>query len=121
MKRNMDLVRAILIAMEKSDATRFSESDIQVEGHTQEGIEYHLCIMKDAGLLDGIVQSYYGRWSFDVWLAWLGHEFLEAFREDTRWNRTKGILSKAGERGFEIILETLTRVSMEQLKGTYIS
>lgn len=122
MKRDMDLVRAILIVMEKSETTRFSESDIQIEGrHPQEMIDYHICIMKDAGLLEGKIQPYPGGWSFDVRLAWLGHEFLDAFREDTRWNRTKGLLAKAGERGFEIIVETLARVSLEQLKGTYTS
>jgi hypothetical protein len=47
-------------------------------------------------------------------LTWAGHEFLEASRDDSRWNKAKKIISeKTGSFSFEILKSIL----MDLMKG----
>ncbi len=97
MKRDMDLVRLLLLEAEKQDEG-FSYEDIELDGYDPDQIAYHLHIMWEGRLFDGVDHSDRGC-RYDVFikrLTWEGHEFLEAVREADRWNRARTLIAKAG-------------------------
>ena len=51
MKRDMDLVREILLALEAQEEA-FSPQRLEIDGYSAEQIGYHCYIMDEAGLLE---------------------------------------------------------------------
>lgn len=106
MKRNMELVRELLLHVE-------AEQDIYslTSKYSQEEIVGHVEILLDAKLLDGKV--YYdlsgGPGSPHIQrLTWAGHEFLDNARNDTVWNKvTSTIKNAATTASFEVLVEML--------------
>ena len=101
MKRNLDLCRILLLQKE-------SESDKpSTEGYSGEDVLYNLQLMSEAGLIDarfgdsgrgGHVGAVFLR------LRWAGHEFLDASRNDTAWNKAKEAFV---EKGVQATFETM--------------
>jgi len=94
MKRDMDLVREILLYAEQH-ATPSNPCSVKIEGHSEEEVSYHLRLMRDAGLIDARTPG------GSIWavlgLTWAGHELLDAARDDSRWSKAKKTLAdKAG-------------------------
>lgn len=97
MKRDMDLVREILIEIEER-----SDFDVpyvpDIEGKTDHEIFYHIKIMHEAALIEA------SNWSGDDGPHWLaksltnaGHDFLDAARNETLWAKAKAkVLSSGG-------------------------
>ena len=106
MKRNMELVRELLLRVEADEG--FGSL---VSKYSQEEIVGHVEILLDAKLLEGKVyhdlsgdpgSAYIQR------LTWAGHEFLDNARNDTAWKnvmeKVKGVGATAS---FEILVELL--------------
>ena len=110
MKRDLDLVRKIVLAVEDlSTGTVLDE--IEIEGYTREQIGYHCYLAIDAGLAKGVdVQTL-----SDTSPNWLilqltseGHDFADAARNETTWNKAKGIVTeKGGGATLEIVKQVL--------------
>ena len=114
MKRDMDLVRKILFAME--DGPALAPDNLDLAGYDDETVSYHLAIMGEAGLLlvlDDSSLSEIG--AIPVRLTWAGHEFLESVREDSRWNDVKAQMNKAGGFVFEVAKASATSWMLRQL------
>jgi hypothetical protein len=114
-KRDMDLAREILFKIEESpDFGRPVE--ISIEGREEVEINYHVMLLHQAGLITGVGTSGFG--DTDEWIAtgmtWSGHEFLDAARENTRWNQAKEILKK---RGSGMMFEVLKTVLVQLAAG----
>ena len=80
MKRDMDLVRAILQDIEENNVFRESGYMPQIQGYSVEDIAYHVQIMEDADLLFAHI-TWFDRAPPYIYLGrmgWKGHEFLEA-------------------------------------------
>lgn len=101
MKRDMDQVRAILALLEACDG----QPDFRPllgNSFTVRHLSYHLYLIHDAGLAIGIEQSNLGGGDFPLviltHLTNAGHDFLEAARNDTQWNKAKqaAVASGAG-------------------------
>lgn len=98
MKRDMDLVRKILIKMEKDWGYEYllqSGRKIRIEGYPDSAVHYHLRIMIEAGLItsvfpegDSNVNSTYIQYPPEI-ITWEGQEFLEAIREERTWEKLK--------------------------------
>ena len=96
MKRDMDLVRKILIKMESNWGYEyFQEAKIRIEGYSDSAVHYHLRIMIEKGLIttsfpEGIstVNSTYVEYMPET-ITWEGQEFLEAIREEGTWEKIK--------------------------------
>lgn len=103
MRRNMDLVRNILLKVDQSDAP-IDMSDLVTPDFDQKAIEYHVSMMvKEAGLLRGHdVSCMEGEDWIELSLTWYGHEFLDSIRDDEIWRQAKAGMSRAG--GFSIDL-----------------
>lgn len=98
MKRDMDLVRAILFAVEENPSG-FAPRQIKLDGYTEEQIAYHGYIMAEAGLVcaeDITTQDSVSPEAIITSLTWGGHEFLDAAREPSRWTQAKELIKQAG-------------------------
>ncbi len=118
MKRDMDLVRNILLAIE-AEPTGYAPEKLVIEGYTKDQIGYHVFIMIEAGLIEGQDVTSMGS-SCPVGVAtrmtWHGHEFLDACRDLTRWNKAKGIVAKIGGATIEVFKQVLTELMVNQAK-----
>lgn len=116
MKRDMDLARKILFEIEKAPF-QGSWVEIKFDEYSPSEVSYHVMILAEAGLIKAIDMSSMSEY---VWkparLTWQGHEFLDAARDNGRWEQAKGIMSKAGAFGFEIIKQLLVELAKAQLK-----
>jgi hypothetical protein len=109
MKRDMDLVRRILLVCEAHEHG-YAPRPLAVDGYTDEQIGYHAMLMVEAGLLHGTSISQFGSPSpayLASSLTWAGHEFLDAARDDTVWAKAKGAAAAAGGVAFDVLKELL--------------
>jgi hypothetical protein len=108
MKRDDDLIREILLAVEKREDFTITGADLWIEGWTQAEVTYHLLLLNDAGFLLGERVPYIGpgpNVAFYVErLTFAGHEFLDTVRDAEIWKK-----AKAGSRA-------VTGISLELLK-----
>jgi hypothetical protein len=106
MKRDMDLVRQILIVLEDYEHGLAPEP-FAVPGYTEEQIGYHIVLMDEAGLVQAHPDTSFGQQSPSAMLeriTWAGHEFIGNARNETIWNRVKGIVvAKGGTVSFEVL------------------
>jgi hypothetical protein len=118
MKRDIDLIRKLLLYFEeKPDGNMIK--DLELEGFSNDEVQYHLILMDQAGLIscerslssttaDRVIRVY----PFN--LTWQGHEFLEASRNDTLWNKAKGIAkSKSGALSMDVVKALLIAMAKE--------
>ncbi|MBF9195409.1 DUF2513 domain-containing protein [Microvirga terrestris] len=102
MKRDMDLVRNLLLEIEASEKPALYISDLisadRLNGIDQPTIELHLKLLIEAGLIDANQKqgsSTVGGW-YVRRLTWDGHEFLDTMRDPEIWRKTKEGASAAG-------------------------
>lgn len=114
MRRNMDLIRTICLAVEAND----DPSEVitpSVEGFTEEEVSYHIALMGEAGLIGARDRSAIGvyYWSAGQ-LTFAGHEFLDCVRDEALWNEVKdSVLNASGGLAFEVLRATL----VERIRG----
>ncbi len=110
MKRDMDLVRELLLKLEDEhlDGNLYSlkADGLGIEGRSYDELSYHLTLLIDAGLLDG-ERELSGRFAVRN-ITWRGHEFIDVIRNPEVWKKTKKGAEAAG--GFTIdILKDLAK------------
>lgn len=115
MKRDMDLVRAILLAVEKHERG-FAPGGLQIERYTAEQVAYHAYIMDEAGLVVAADTTHMGSAGPEaaiVRLTWAGHDFLDAARPQDRWEKAKALVAKVGGASFQILVSVLTDLARQ--------
>lgn len=113
MKRDMDLIRLLLLRVESG------EPPDGIELYSEAAIIYHDAQLIEAGLIRGIVRKDAnglpsGAVALD--LTWAGHEFLAAARSQTVWKKTMG---KLKELGLDVSLTTLKEFLGSQAKEMF--
>ena len=119
MKRDLDLIRLILLEVEKNPDPQ-AWIDPELERYEPEQISYHIMLLDQAGLVEGWNRSAIGifRWSVRN-LTWRGHEVLEASRDQDVWQKTKNRLSDlAPGLVFEIFTESLMDEARRSTRST---
>ena len=123
MKRDMELCRKILFTIEERYVSTAIHG-LKIDGYTTEEVAYHCKLLHEAGLIKDckIIYASNRIVSFGVSsLTWEGHDFLDKIREDTIWNKTKGLIKdKALPMTLDVIKEIATAVISETLKGVMI-
>ncbi len=112
MQRDMELIRKILFTIEEKYVdTWLSGNEINIDGYDMKTVAYHCAILHDAGL----VYDYNGQNGdgellfFGVGrLTWAGHEFLDKIKNDTVWNKTKGVIK---EKGIPFVLDAVKEIA----------
>ena len=118
MKRDMDLVRKIVLAIEEQPHGHPDE--FTLEGYSEEQVGYHLHLMLQAGLIDGSDVTCAGSLSPQAIvnsLTWAGHEFADASRNETIWNKAKQVVKeKVGSVGIGVLIEYLQKLARSALE-----
>jgi hypothetical protein len=116
MKRDMDLIRRILLDIE---AQEDPEEDIELDsgGKSEQVIQYHLHLLYDGGFINAheiSPMTAAANWYQPLGLTWKGHEFLDDIRNDTVWNKTK---EKVGAQVGTVSLAVLQEVAKATVKS----
>lgn len=98
MQRDFDLIRKILLEIEKMPAGSGSITIHSVDGDfSSEEITQHLSLLLDAGLIvadeirtyDGVTHSIQS-------MTWNGHDYLDSVRSEDIWSKVQDKLGKIG-------------------------
>lgn len=109
MKRDMDFVRDILLAIEQDPKFDGAEwylindpTDLGLAGRSHEEFAYHLRLLIEARLVEGNPRT---PMPMINRLTWQGHEFVSAVRDPAVWRRTKEGAKVAGNAGIQMLLD----------------
>jgi len=112
MKRDMSLIRDLLIFLEKQPAGEVTMTVEVPNGTDGATVGEHVQLLIDRDLVDGEVVSI-AEPSFMIYrLTWDGHDFLQAITNDTVW---KKILAKAKELGGSMTIEIAKELGKKYL------
>jgi len=115
-KRDMDLIRAMLLAIE-SDPSGFAPK-IEIPDYTEEQINYHAFLLGEAGLAEVssiTTNSSKSPEAMVKHLTWAGHEFLDSARDNTIWNQAKDKIGKIGGAAIQVWIALLIEQGKKQL------
>lgn len=113
MKRDLDLVRKLVLAAEDV-STGYVQNEIKIPGYSNDQIGYHAYLLVDAGLANGLDVTTLADTS-PIWrilhLTSAGHDFADAARDESTWRKATGIAKeKAGGISLDVLKELLTSV-----------
>ncbi|HEV3260163.1 MAG TPA: DUF2513 domain-containing protein, partial [Gemmataceae bacterium] len=117
MKRNMDLVRSILMRIEDSPLGG-AVPPFRLQGLTPEQIRYHVHLMAEDGLIeDAEVTPGKSTGSDQVpqVLTAKGHDFLDLARDRDRWNQAHRIIRKVGSAPIAVWMQVLKDLLLKDL------
>lgn len=120
MKRDMDLVRDILLKAEAAERPLQVESFYALND-SKELVNYHLELLIEHGFLDGAL---HGSWGSRVvsgtihCLTWDGQDFLEGMRDQRVWETVKkAIYETVDSTTFDVIKSACSMVSTSMIKS----
>ena len=104
MKRDMNLIRELLLHIENSNDGR-SCLVFPPKDYSAEETDYHLLLLRDAGFIEANVAESFDGTSISVKrMTWEGHDFLDAIRPTQVWDRVQGrITGVMDSAAFEIV------------------
>lgn len=113
MKRDMDLIRELLLKLEALPIRQGGvvhialyendpEDDLRIDGFTFDQIEYHLNLIDQAGLIVGAGNRPMTGILFKS-LSWEGHDFLDSIRDPEVWRKTRNGVKEVGGFTFELV------------------
>ena len=118
MKRDMELIRKILMQLEDSP-THNLPVQLSIEGYIPEEINYNVGIAWKGGLIeiyDKPISTLNSTTRYLLkCLTWEDHDFLDASRNDNVWKRVLKVgKEKGGGLAFEIIKALLIQYAKEE-------
>jgi len=96
MRRDMDLVREILLFVEENipDGEQVA---VEISGRSAAEVNYHIKLLHEAEFIEAIDTS---SSDGDDWivqrLTWKGHDFAEAARSNVLWAKAKQLIVEKG-------------------------
>lgn len=128
MKRDMDLIRELMLNLEalsvpltELKAIDGHESTVQVDGYTAEQIDYHLLLLEQPGFVHGGGLEDFGmRFGPGIGfqsVTWAAHDFLDTMRSPEVWDRTKQAASAAGGFTVELMMFAAKSYLQTRIKG----
>lgn len=116
MTRDLELIRKILLEAEKKDSPSGWITP-RIDGYTDEEISYHINLLMQAELVEGIDLRTQTSYEYGVKnLTWSGHEFMDASKNDSIWRKAKKFLGpKISTVSFEVIKEILLKYARQEL------
>ncbi|KVN98184.1 DUF2513 domain-containing protein [Burkholderia ubonensis] len=123
MKRDMDLIRELLLKLEAlpmqpRDVAYIYSDVVPVDGYHADQIDYHLQLLEQAGLVDaGGLGGGDGPGIAFSRLSWAGHDFLDAVRSPDVWDRTTHAATAAGGFTVELLMFAAKTYLEGKIKG----
>jgi Hypothetical protein (DUF2513) len=117
MKRDMELIRELMLAIESRDGS--NDSYLEIDGYDRSQIDYHLGLLLEANLIIPENTRNFGSRSpipMIKRLSWEGHEFLDNARNESVWKAAmKTIGDKGGSTAFGVLTQLLASAARHQL------
>lgn len=110
MKRDMDLVRLILLEIEKKYKST-AIYNLKIEGYDMTTVAYHCKILYESGMISDYKARYGDNdiYEFAVGpLTWDGNDFLDKIRDDSQWKKVKDTIVK---KRLPLILDTVKTIA----------
>lgn len=114
-KRDMDVVREILLAIENGLKSFDLSEDFPNSEIDAEQLEYHYDLMVKHGLINQMARSI-GGGVHVTGLTWEGHDFVDTLRDPEIWKKTKNAASKIGGVSFKAMLEIGKAIAKQELQ-----
>lgn len=123
MKRDLDLVRSILVYVEKA-GDEVDAEDLVTDSWPFETVAYHIRLMAHHGLVDlsDDARDMNGETlSLAVsGLTWDGQDYLDVIRDPKVWAKVKKAVKEAvGSATFEVVKQTGALVAMSMVKASF--
>lgn len=121
MRRDLDLIRTILLAVEAAPAgTMIRNTNIEAPGFEPVAVSEHVQLLTDAGYLDANISAELNpsrpRECHIHGLTWQGHDYLDTVRSPEIWMNTKQALAKAGgSAALEVVKQVASALMKQQL------
>lgn len=118
MKRDMDLIRAIMLELESHSAADLNLEEVVIDGYDDDIVLGHLLLLREAGFIEMNYERFGGgeQQIFIHRITWTGHEFLEAVRNDSIWAKSTKVMMSAGiGLGWPILQAVLRAKAAEHL------
>lgn len=121
MERDMNLAREILLAVEKMPYSGIGRA-LQLPDRDSDVVNYHVMILADAGLIEAKMIGGHARGFVPVWqpkaLTWAGHEFLDAARDEGRWEQAIAtVRARTGGLALDVLKELLLHLAKSTVLG----
>jgi len=107
MRRDPELFRQILLAIEESETDPDDSFAVQIDGRTERETSYHIMLLAEAGYVLAVDLSCMAgdlEWEAQR-LTFAGHEFLDVIRDGEVWRRTKEAGAAVGGGSLQVLLE----------------
>jgi hypothetical protein len=113
MKRDMELIREILIAAEAHDSSN------PCLAYEDPSSAYQIALIKEAGLVEAVIrkdENGLPSGAVVVRLTWAGHDFLDSARDSKIWKLAKEHVIKPGMSwSFSILVEWLKQQARQRI------
>ncbi len=116
MKRDLELIRKILLAVE-------DDQPQSIPDESSERIGYHVQLLLDARYVEGKViwsqvgEDYIPHAYFVQRITMAGHDYLDSVRDPKVWNKTKSVLENVGgSAALEVVKDVAVKVMTELIK-----
>ena len=96
MKRDMDLVRLILLEIESSEYDEIE--DFKIDGYDVSLVKYNGELLLQAGLINNFYEDSIGELIAGQ-LTWEGCDYLDKIRDNSIWKKTKDAIKEKGLKG----------------------
>ena len=115
MKRDMALVREILLQMR--DFEHSYAPDIDIEGYSEEQIGFHCLLLYEAGLIEAMEDNSMRREHLaePTRLTWSGYEFIDNAQDPNVWKQAEKAVEKVGDVSFGVWTNVLATVVTKSL------
>ena len=110
MKRDMELVRLILLKIEEEYRSTVIYN-LKILGYDAETVAYHCKILHDAGMISDYAAQYADDelCFFSVGaLTWDGNDLLDKIRDTSQWKKVRDTIN---QKGLPLLVETVKTVS----------
>lgn len=108
MKRNWDVIREVLLAVEALDPKEFEDLHYNVAADDEQRTAEHAVLLWKAGFVEGIDASCMdGPYVIASGLTWQGHDLLQTIQSKPVWEKIK---TTAQEKGVELTFEVVKRL-----------
>jgi Hypothetical protein (DUF2513) len=127
MKRDMDMIRNLLLRIEALPSLEAStpgpqiyslstrDAPLRVSDEDPSDLHHHMRLLVNAGYLDLTPTQFEGSFNFKG-LSWKGHDFLDSVRDEEVWRKTKQGALAAGGFTFELLADLAKGFVKEQIK-----
>ena len=117
MKRDMDLVRLLLLAIEEVHDGTGQQVKIPSFDRPEAEVTEHLFLLLDAGFIDGVDTSHMGGRELIVRrMTFAGYDFLDSIRDEEIWKKTKVGAGAAGGFTVELLKDLAKGLIKQQIK-----